>query len=81
MKSENKEKNEMTFEAALARLEVIVKSLESGSAPLDESLSLFEEGVSLVKFCNGCLDSAEQKVKLLVLSKDGEKYTEEDFAR
>ncbi len=55
----------MTFESALARLEVIVKSLDSGNAPLDDSLNLFEEGVALVKFCNGKLDSAEQRVKIV----------------
>ncbi len=60
-----------TFESAIARLEVIVRALESGSAPLDESLSLFEEGVGLVKFCNEKLDGAEQKVKMLTLTPDG----------
>ncbi len=60
-----------TFESAIARLEVIVRALESGSAPLDESLSLFEEGVRLVKFCNEKLDGAEQKVKMLTLTPDG----------
>ncbi|MBQ4193473.1 MAG: exodeoxyribonuclease VII small subunit [Clostridia bacterium] len=72
MNEENKEKLEgMTFEAAIARLEEIVRALESGSAPLDESLTLFEEGVSLVKLCNARLDTAEQKVKLLSLNPDG----------
>lgn len=72
MNEENKEKLEgMTFEAAIARLEEIVHALESGSAPLDESLTLFEEGVSLVKLCNARLDTAEQKVKLLSLNPDG----------
>ena len=61
----------MTFESALARLEEIVRALESGSAPLDESLALFEEGVGLVKFCNALLDGAEQKVKLLIRNPDG----------
>ncbi|MBR4896010.1 MAG: exodeoxyribonuclease VII small subunit [Clostridia bacterium] len=69
VKKENPE--EVTFEAAIARLEEIVRSLESGSAPLDESLALFEEGVSLVKLCNARLDTAEQKVKLLTLNPDG----------
>ena len=69
VKKENPE--EVTFEAAIARLEEIVHSLESGSAPLDESLALFEEGVSLVKLCNARLDTAEQKVKLLTLNPDG----------
>lgn len=55
----------MTFESALVRLEEIVKSLDSGNAPLDDSLNLFEEGVALVKFCNEKLDSAEQRVKVV----------------
>ena len=41
----------MTFESALSRLEEIVRAMESGSAALDSSLALFEEGVGLVKFC------------------------------
>ena len=54
---ENKEnKVEMKFEEAMARLEEIVRALESGSAPLDKSLELFEEGVSLVKMCNSKLE-------------------------
>lgn len=67
----------MAFEPALARLEEIVRLLESGNAPLDESLSLFEEAVSLVKLCNSKLDSAEQKVKILVNGENG--LTEKDF--
>ncbi|MBQ0125294.1 MAG: exodeoxyribonuclease VII small subunit [Clostridiales bacterium] len=64
--------NKMTFESALSRLEEIVKLMESGDAPLDKALSLFEEGVGLVKFCTGALDSAEQKVKILQKSSSGE---------
>lgn len=63
---------EMTFEAAMVRLEEIVRALESGNAPLDVSLGLFEEGVALVKLCNKRLDTAEQKVKLLVRGENGE---------
>ena len=65
------ENQEMTFEAAIARLEEIVRMLEGGSAPLDQSLALFEEGVSLVKLCNTRLDAAEQKVKILTAGPDG----------
>ena len=61
----------MTFEVAIARLEEIVRALESGSAPLDKSLALFEEGVALVKLCNSRLDNAEQKVKILTAAPDG----------
>ncbi len=71
---------ELTFEAALMRLEEIVKLLESGSAPLDESLGMFEEGVRLVRFCGGKLDNAEQKLKILVKKQDGG-YDEQNFAK
>ena len=55
------EKQEMSFETAIARLEEIVRMLESGNAPLDKALAAFEEGVSLVKLCNSRLDTAEQR--------------------
>lgn len=59
---------DVTFEEAMARLEEIVRYLESGNAPLDKSLEIFEEGVALVKLCNNKLDSAEQKVRFLTAS-------------
>ncbi|MBE6540838.1 MAG: exodeoxyribonuclease VII small subunit [Ruminococcaceae bacterium] len=65
------ENNEMTFEVAIARLEEIVRMLEGGNAPLDQSLAMFEEGVALVKLCNSRLDTAEQKVKILTSAGDG----------
>ncbi len=70
METNNINKDTITFEKAIARLEEIVKALENGSAPLDQSLELFEEGVSLVKICNDRLDNAEQKIK--ILASDGE---------
>ena len=80
MKGRNKmAENKMTFEAALARLEEIVRAMESGSAALDSSLSLFEEGIGLVKFCTKALDTAEQKVKILQKDENGE-LTEAPFA-
>jgi exodeoxyribonuclease VII small subunit len=63
--------NKMTFESALSRLEEIVRAMESGSAALDSSLALFEEGVGLVKFCTKALDTAEQKVKILQKDENG----------
>lgn len=68
----------MSFETALIRLEEIVKALESGNAPLDMSLVMFEEGVSLVKHCNQKLDNAEHRIKILVMKQDGS-YDEQDF--
>ena len=72
-------KTNMTFEAALSRLEEIVRSMEGGTAMLDESLALFEEGVGLVKFCTKALDDAEQKVKILQKEDDGT-VSETDFS-
>ena len=69
---------DMTFEEAMTRLEQIVMRLEGGKATLDESLSLYEEGIALVKLCSGRLDEAEQKIKIIRTSADGTK-TEEDF--
>lgn len=67
----NKEQIEqLSFEAALGRLEETVRLLESGNVPLDDSLSLFEEGIALVKLCNNKLDTAEQKVVKLRLNGD-----------
>ncbi|MFA6948090.1 MAG: exodeoxyribonuclease VII small subunit [Eubacteriales bacterium] len=68
----------ITFEAAIARLEEIIRQLEGGTAPLDTSLALYEEGVSLVRKCGSMLDNAEQKIKLLVKNQDGT-YDEQDF--
>ena len=70
-------KKKMTFEEALARLDEIVRSMEAGGAMLDESLSLFEEGVRLVKYCQSALDGAEQKVKLLQKTEEDEAPTNE----
>lgn len=58
------------FESKLLRLEEIVKSMESGDLPLEQSLKLFEEGVKLSRECQGELDAAEQKVEVLLNSED-----------
>ncbi len=70
---------EITFEQALARLEQIVKALESGNVPLEDLIKLFDEGTNLVKLCTQRLDNAEEKVKLLQM-KDGI-LTQEDFTQ
>lgn len=54
-----------SFEQSLARLDEIVRLLESGTAPLEESMKLYEEGIALVRCCNGELDRTEAKIKLL----------------
>ena len=52
----------MTYEQAMNRLSEITAALENGSLPLSDSLKLYEEASELVRFCNDCLDTAEQKI-------------------
>ncbi len=59
-------KAQATFEESLARLEEIVKQMESGKLTLDESMSLYEEGVKLAAACKGRLNLARNKVMMLV---------------
>ncbi len=56
---------ELTFETAIKRLDELTELLSNGDVPLDEALSLFEEGVALIKHSNKLLDEAEQKVKVI----------------
>ena len=63
-------KEQLRFEAAMARLDEIVKSLERGQTPLDEALKLFEEGTKLLGLCGKQLDEAEQKVVRLMKGSD-----------
>ena len=65
-------KTELKFEQALQELERIVASLENQTAPLDESISLYEKGISLVKHCSKLLDEAQQKVGILSRNDSGE---------
>ena len=57
--------SELKFEEALARLEKIVLSLEKGELELEKALGLFEEGLELIKICDGQLKAAEQKLEQL----------------
>ncbi len=61
----------MTFEQQIDRLDQIVRALEKGDAPLEESLKLFEEGTELIRSCGKQLDEAEQKVVALRKTEDG----------
>ncbi len=64
-------KKTITFEAAMERLEEITHLLESGAEGLENSLKLYEEGVSLIRLCTARLEAAEQSVKVLQLREDG----------
>ena len=63
--------NSKTFEENMHRLEQIVRSLERGDVPLEESLKLFREGTALVEICGKLLDEAELEVKKIVPLADG----------
>jgi exodeoxyribonuclease VII small subunit len=65
-----------TFEEAMKRLEEIVGQLEKGEIPLEETLSLFEEGVKLSRFCREKLDEAEKRVEILLKDEGGILYRE-----
>ena len=65
------EEKKLTFEQAMDRLNQIVTALERGDAPLEQSLSLFEEGTALIKSCGQLLDNAEQEVVKLQKGADG----------
>jgi exodeoxyribonuclease VII small subunit len=63
------------FEDELKELEAIVSQIDSGELSLEESISAFERGVTLVKALNGKLDEVERKVELLTRSAGGELRT------
>ncbi|MBQ7130568.1 MAG: exodeoxyribonuclease VII small subunit [Oscillospiraceae bacterium] len=67
-----------TFEASMQRLEQIVRIMERGDAPLEESLKLFQEGTELVRSCGKLLEEAELQVKKIMTAPDGSPV-EEDF--
>lgn len=60
-----------TFEASLANLEKIVRRLEDGDLPLEESLKLFEDGVRLSRECQERLNQAERRIEILLRDEDG----------
>ena len=67
-----------TFEENMQRLEQIVRAMERGDVPLEESLKLFQEGTELVRCCGKLLDEAELQVKKILTDVNGNPV-EEDF--
>jgi exodeoxyribonuclease VII small subunit len=61
----------LSFEAALRRLEEIVRKLESGEAPLDEAITLYEEGDRLKQQCEARLAAAQARIEQIQLGRDG----------
>ena len=58
------------FEAALGELEALVRKLESGDLPLDESLNEFKRGVELTRHCQRVLDNAQLSIEQLLKADD-----------
>ena len=67
-----------SFEQNMIRLEQIVRAMERGDVPLEESLKLFQEGTELVRACGKLLDEAQLQVKKIMTAADGSPV-EEDF--
>ncbi len=70
-------KKQMNFEKSLNRLEEIVSEMENADPDLDKALSLFSEGVELVKFCTSKLNETKKKIEILI--KDNGKMKKEKF--
>ena len=63
--------DKMSFEEALAELEVIVRQLEAGEVELEKSIAIYERGAALKAHCETRLKSAELKVEQIVQGADG----------
>jgi exodeoxyribonuclease VII small subunit len=63
--------SQLSFEAALARLEEIVRTLEKGEAPLDQSIELYQEGDRLKRHCEARLRDAQTRIEQIALGADG----------
>ncbi|MCW5722710.1 MAG: exodeoxyribonuclease VII small subunit [Devosia sp.] len=61
----------LSFEAALEQLEQIVQKLESGKAPLAESIAIYERGEALKAHCETLLRTAEARIEKITLSREG----------
>src|SRR5256885_6059163 len=64
-------KNGLTFEQAIERLENIVADMERAELPLEDVLKKYEEGTRLVRFCSQKLEEAEKKIEVLSRKADG----------
>ena len=62
---------ELTFEDALKRLEEIVRTLEKGEAPLDQSIELYQEGDKLKRHCETRLKAAQARIEQIAFGSDG----------
>ena len=71
MAEEQSQISDLSFEQALRELEGVVRRLESGDVPLDESIDLYERGEQLHKACQKRLDAAQARIEKIVTGPDG----------
>ncbi len=69
--TKSKPVDKMSFEEALAELEVIVRQLETGDVELEKSIAIYERGAALKAHCDARLKSAELKVEQIVQGANG----------
>ena len=62
---------DLSFEDALKRLEEIVRVLEKGEAPLDQSIELYQEGDRLKRHCEARLKAAQARIEQIAFGADG----------
>lgn len=68
----DKAPQQMSFEESLQELEKIVQNLESGKAPLEESIAAYERGVALKTQCEKKLKEAQEKIEKITMTPDGQ---------
>lgn len=71
--------SDMSFEDALRALEDVVRRLESGEVPLDESIALYERGEELRRHCQARLDKAQARIEKIVAGPDGKPASTQPF--
>ena len=71
MASKAGKKDNRSFEEMLSRLDEVVRALEKGDVPLEQSLALYSEGAELIRLCTSRLNEAEQTVVKLQKTADG----------
>ena len=69
----------LSFEAALAQLEAIVRSLETGTAPLDESIEIYQRGDRLKRHCEARLKAAQARIDQISLDAEGKPVSTTSF--
>lgn len=79
MDSNGSEVERLSFEEALAALEQVVRRLESGDEPLEQSIALYERGEALRLHCQARLDAAQMRIRQIVTDSEGRAVATRSF--